>query len=49
MSSLAVEAGNKALEMWGGDREEIGMVVVCTSSPDDLFGDATTVAAEVSD
>jgi len=33
-----------ALEMANIDPSQVDMVIMCTSSPDDLFGDASTVA-----
>lgn len=44
LSGLATEAAKQALEDSGVDPAEVGLVIVATSSPDDLFGDATTVA-----
>ena len=45
--TLAADAAQKALTMSGKDAEDIDLVVVATSSPDDLFGDATSVAASL--
>eukprot|EP00591_Stephanopyxis_turris_P005971 CAMPEP_0195518990 /NCGR_PEP_ID=MMETSP0794_2-20130614/14116_1 /TAXON_ID=515487 /ORGANISM="Stephanopyxis turris, Strain CCMP 815" /LENGTH=284 /DNA_ID=CAMNT_0040648057 /DNA_START=419 /DNA_END=1273 /DNA_ORIENTATION=+ len=43
MSGLSIKAASNALEMSGLDPLEIDLVIMCTSSPDDLFGDATKV------
>jgi len=45
--TLSQEAAAKALEMSGLDALDIDMVICCTSSPDDMFGDATSVAAGI--
>ncbi|CAM9601589.1 unnamed protein product [Chrysoparadoxa australica] len=47
VSSLGSEAAKKALESSGVAPEDIELVIVASSSPDDLFGDATTVAASI--
>uniref|UniRef100_A0A7S2MXG7 beta-ketoacyl-[acyl-carrier-protein] synthase III n=1 Tax=Helicotheca tamesis TaxID=374047 RepID=A0A7S2MXG7_9STRA len=47
IKSLAADAASKALEMSELDAKDIDLVVVATSSPDDLFGDATSVAASI--
>uniref|UniRef100_A0A7S2E895 beta-ketoacyl-[acyl-carrier-protein] synthase III n=1 Tax=Ditylum brightwellii TaxID=49249 RepID=A0A7S2E895_9STRA len=47
IKSLAIDAAMGALEMSGVDPLDIDLVIVATSSPDDLFGDATSVAASV--
>lgn len=47
IKSLAIGAAMGALEMSGVDPLDIDLVIVATSSPDDLFGDATSVAASV--
>ena len=47
LSDLAASAAQRALEMAGVDAEEVGLVVLATSSPDDLFGDAAGVADAV--
>ena len=41
---LASEAAAGALADADVDPESVGLVVVATSSPDDLFGDATSIA-----
>merc|ERR1712070_686057 len=47
LSGLAVTAMQNALENAGVDPEEVDLVIMATSSPDDLFGDAAFVAREV--
>lgn len=44
---LATRAASNALEMSGLDPLDIDLVIVATSSPDDLFGDAPSVAANL--
>eukprot|EP00636_Phaeomonas_parva_P008822 CAMPEP_0118858568 /NCGR_PEP_ID=MMETSP1163-20130328/5185_1 /TAXON_ID=124430 /ORGANISM="Phaeomonas parva, Strain CCMP2877" /LENGTH=412 /DNA_ID=CAMNT_0006792035 /DNA_START=352 /DNA_END=1590 /DNA_ORIENTATION=- len=44
LASLATKAATSALEHGNVDPEDLDLVLLCTSSPDDLFGDATTVA-----
>lgn len=46
MAGLAADAARRALDMSGVPPAEIDLVINCCSSPDDLFGDATTVAAK---
>ena len=36
-------ANTQALEMAGVDASEIDLIILCTSTPDDLFGSACTV------
>lgn len=45
IKTLASKAAQQALDMSGLDPESIDLVLVATSSPDDMFGDATSVAA----
>jgi 3-oxoacyl-[acyl-carrier-protein] synthase-3 len=45
IKTLAIQAAGNALDMSGLDPLSIDLVIVATSSPDDLFGDATSVAA----
>jgi 3-oxoacyl-[acyl-carrier-protein] synthase-3 len=47
LRSLGVKAANQALEMAGVSAEDIDIVICATSSPDDIFGDATAIAAEI--
>jgi len=47
IKTLAADAAQNALSMSGIDAEDIDLVLVATSSPDDLFGDATSVAASL--
>lgn len=46
-AGLAALAAERALTSAGVAGSEIDLVIVATSSPDDLFGDATSVAAAV--
>lgn len=43
--TISQQAAANALEMSGLDALDIDMVICCTSSPDDMFGDATSIAA----
>lgn len=45
LRSLGVKAAKQALENAGRSAEDIDMVICATSSPDDIFGDATAIAA----
>lgn len=45
LSSHAAAASLKALQMAGVNPEDVDLVVMATSSPDDLFGSATAVQA----
>jgi 3-oxoacyl-[acyl-carrier-protein] synthase-3 len=47
LMALGAQAGKQALEMAGIDPAEIDLVICATSSPDDLFGDATSIAASL--
>lgn len=47
ISTLAADAAKNALDMSGLSPDDIDLVLVATSSPDDMFGDATTVAASL--
>ncbi|KAI3719487.1 hypothetical protein L6452_20387 [Arctium lappa] len=42
---LAVEASEKALEMADVDPNDVDLVLLCTSTPDDLFGSAPQIAS----
>jgi 3-oxoacyl-[acyl-carrier-protein] synthase III len=44
---LGTEAAKQALEMAGIEAQDLGLVICATSSPDDMFGDATLIAADV--
>ena len=44
LTTLSSAAAKNALEMSGMDPEDIDLIICATSSPDDLFGDATTIA-----
>ncbi|XP_052210591.1 beta-ketoacyl-[acyl-carrier-protein] synthase III A, chloroplastic-like [Diospyros lotus] len=43
LTSLAVEAANKALQMAEIDPDDIDLVLLCTSTPEDLFGSAPQI------
>jgi len=47
IKTLATDAAQNALDMSGLSPEDIDLVLVATSSPDDMFGDATSVAANL--
>jgi 3-oxoacyl-[acyl-carrier-protein] synthase-3 len=47
LRSLAVEAARNALDMAGVDAESLDLVICATSSPDDMFGDAPSIASEL--
>lgn len=47
IKTLASDAARNALTMSGLFPEDIDLVLVATSSPDDMFGDATSVAADL--
>ena len=47
LRDIASQSGIAALENAGVDPKEIDLVIVATSSPDDLFGDAASVASAV--
>lgn len=44
---LGVKAGQKALDMSTIDPNDIDLVICATSTPEDLFGDATSIAASL--
>lgn len=43
LTGLAVEAAKKALEMAKVDPDDVDLVLMCTSTPEDLFGSAPQV------
>jgi len=43
LTSLAADAARQALEMAGVDAADVDLVLLATSSPDDVFGSACTV------
>ncbi|PWA50304.1 plastid 3-keto-acyl-ACP synthase III [Artemisia annua] len=47
MTGLAVEAAQKALDMAEVDPSDVDLVLLCTSTPDDLFGSAPQIQAEL--
>mmetsp|Transcript_1327 Transcript_1327/g.1763 ORF Transcript_1327/g.1763 Transcript_1327/m.1763 type:complete len:399 (-) Transcript_1327:338-1534(-) len=44
---LEVEAAQQAIERSGVNVDDIGIVIVCSSTPDDMFGDASGVAKKL--
>jgi len=47
LRDLAIKAGKAAIKDAGINAEDIDLVIVATSSPDDMFGDAPSVATGV--
>jgi 3-oxoacyl-[acyl-carrier-protein] synthase-3 len=47
LKELSASAARDALKMAGVDAKDIDLLIVATSSPEDLFGDAAGVAAEI--
>lgn len=47
LASISYEAAKNALDMSGLTADDIDLVICATSSPDDLFGDATTISAKL--
>ncbi|KAB8097192.1 beta-ketoacyl-[acyl-carrier-protein] synthase III A, chloroplastic [Oryza sativa Japonica Group] len=47
LRELSVQAAKKALEMAQVNADDVDLVLLCTSTPDDLFGGAAQVLAEV--
>ena len=47
LSDIAATAAQRALESAGVDASDVEIVILATSSPDDLFGDAACVARTV--
>lgn len=47
LRDLAIKAGKAAIQDAGIKAEDIDLVIVATSSPDDMFGDAPSVASGV--
>ncbi|KAL6986063.1 Beta-ketoacyl-[acyl-carrier-protein] synthase III B, chloroplastic [Sarracenia purpurea var. burkii] len=43
LTALAVEAAKKALQMAEVDPDDLNLVLLCTSTPDDLFGSAPQI------
>lgn len=46
LNGLAVEAANGALQMAEVEAEDVDLVIMCSSTPDDLFGGAAQVSIE---
>ncbi|CAL0325911.1 unnamed protein product [Lupinus luteus] len=47
LTTLAVEAAGKALEMAKVDPDDIDLILMCTSTPDDLFGNGPKIQKEL--
>jgi len=47
LSNLGAEAGRQALEMAGWEADSLDLVLLATSTPDDLFGSAPKVQAQL--
>ncbi|KAG2575151.1 3-oxoacyl-[acyl-carrier-protein] synthase III, chloroplastic-like isoform X1 [Panicum virgatum] len=47
LRGLSIQAAQRALEMAQVKAEDVDLLVLCTSTPDDLFGGAAQVLAEV--
>nr|AQS99209.1 3-ketoacyl acyl carrier protein synthase III [Gambierdiscus excentricus] len=47
LSRLSSRAAEAALELSGCKASDLDLILLCTSSPEDLFGDATTVASKI--
>ena len=47
LRDLGVKAASDALEMAGISAADIDVVICATSSPEDMFGDATAIAAKI--
>lgn len=45
LTSLSAEAAKKALVMAGVDPLEVDIIILCTSTPEDVFGSAGQVRA----
>lgn len=46
MTALAVEAASKALQMADVHPDDVDLVLLCTSTPEDLFGSAPQVCVQ---
>lgn len=46
LTNLAVDASRKALEMAKVDPDDLDLILMCTSTPEDLFGSAPQVWVE---
>uniref|UniRef100_C6TJP3 Beta-ketoacyl-[acyl-carrier-protein] synthase III N-terminal domain-containing protein n=1 Tax=Glycine max TaxID=3847 RepID=C6TJP3_SOYBN len=47
LTSLAVEAARKALEMAKVDPDDLDLILMCTSTPEDLFGSAPQIQKQL--
>ncbi|XP_027344834.1 3-oxoacyl-[acyl-carrier-protein] synthase 3 A, chloroplastic-like [Abrus precatorius] len=47
LATLAVEAAGKALEMAKVDPDDVDLILMCSSTPDDLFGTAPQISKQL--
>ncbi|KAK7374046.1 hypothetical protein VNO80_07470 [Phaseolus coccineus] len=47
LTTLAVEAARKALEMAKVDSDDLDLILLCTSTPEDLFGSAPQISKQL--
>ncbi|XP_073155608.1 beta-ketoacyl-[acyl-carrier-protein] synthase III A, chloroplastic [Henckelia pumila] len=47
LTALAIEASRKALQMASVDPDDLDLVLMCTSTPEDLFGSAPQIQKEL--
>ena len=47
LTALAVDASRKALEMAKVDPDDLDLILMCTSTPEDLFGSAPQVRVQM--
>ncbi|XP_077235459.1 beta-ketoacyl-[acyl-carrier-protein] synthase III A, chloroplastic-like isoform X2 [Tasmannia lanceolata] len=47
LTGLAIEASRKALQMAQVEADDVDLIVMCTSTPDDIFGSAPQVQREL--
>jgi 3-oxoacyl-[acyl-carrier-protein] synthase-3 len=47
LRTLGAKAAQRALDMAGISAADLDLIICATSSPDDMFGDATAIAAEI--
>lgn len=46
LGGLAVEAAKRALQMAQVEADDVDLVIMCTSTPDDLFGSGAWVCCQ---
>ena len=47
LTTLSTEASQKALAMAGVEPSEVDLIILCTSTPEDVFGSAGQVSAHI--